>query len=84
MVDLVMIKLILVGSILVLVLYRLSLIISFDESILDNPSLTPLIYPLVVELMSYQDVYFWSGILYSFFLLIYPVVSLFNDAAESV
>ena len=48
------------------------------------PSSAPLVYPLLVELMSYQDVYFWSGFLYSLFLLFYPIISLFNQSNEIV
>lgn len=38
----------------------------------------PLIFPLVAKLLSYTEIYSWTGILYSVMLFIYPVISLFN------
>ena len=86
MVDLVLIKQILDGYIQELDLFKLSLIISFFiyHSFFTFLYYLPLIYPLVVELMSYQDVFFWSSLLYAIFLLFYPLISLFNQSPEAV
>ena len=38
----------------------------------------PLIFPLVAKLLTYTEIYSWTGILYSIMLFIYPTISLFN------
>ena len=43
------------------------------------PSFTPpLIFPLVAQLLSYTEIYSWTGILYSIMLFLYAIISLFN------
>ena len=45
---------------------------------------TPLIFPQIAKLMDYTSIYSWTGIIYSFILLIYPVTSLFNTYSMPV
>lgn len=45
---------------------------------------SPLLYPLITRLYTYRGIYFASGLIYSVFLLLYPLISLSNQCNLSV
>ena len=45
---------------------------------------SPLLYPLITRLYTYRGIYFVSGLIYSVFLLLYPLISLSNQCNLSV